>query len=437
MCKVSILIPIYNVEKYLRQCLDSVVKQTLQDIEIICINDGSTDSSPTIINEYAAKDSRIKVINKPNSGYGHSMNQGLKLAQGEYIGIVESDDFADLNMFETLYNNAESSGADIVKSNFWSQIGERALFTELLYLEPYEEIINPKLRSKTIFARQIAIWSAIYKRQFLLDNDIKFNETPGASYQDVSFHFKTTICAEKIYFIKDAFLHYRKDNPDSSMKSRNKIYCIFDEFDEIERFLTQRKDLIDPFHYALEPLKFRQCEFHYSHLDDKFKFEFFNRMYEEFVKDNSAGYLDESFWRAGEWQSIQELLADKEKSFYRYYAISQKSKLFVQSFFGLVKSFRNIYIYGAGKRTIMTLTRIFRWKLDSLKGIVVSSMKNNPQMIADIPVIALNEASIDKVQDVILISLKDDSQYKVLYKLQTEGYRNIILMTNDLVTALR
>lgn len=437
MCKVSILIPIYNVEKYLRQCLDSVVNQTLKDIEIICINDGSTDSSPKIINEYAANDSRIKVINKSNSGYGHSMNQGLKLAQGEYIGIVESDDFVDLNMFEVLYNKAVASEADIVKSNFWAQIGEHSLFMENLSQEPYDEVFSPKLRSKSIFSRQIAIWSAIYKRQSLLNNDIFFNETPGASYQDVSFHFKSTICAEKIYFIKDAFLHYRKDNPDSSMKSRNKIYCIFDEFDEIERFFSNRKELIDPFHFALEPLKFRQCEFHYSHIDDKFKFEFFNRMYEEFIKDNSAGYLNENYWRTGEWQSVQELLADKEKLFYKYYKISQKSKLFVQNFFGLIKSFRNIYVYGAGKRTIMTLTRIFRWKLDNLKAIVVSSMKNNPQSVADIPVMMIDEANIDKNFDVILISIKDDNQYPILYKLQSDGYRNIILMTDDLVTALR
>ena len=97
MPKVSILIPIFNVEKYLRQCLDSAVNQTLKDIEIICINDGSTDSSLEILKEYAKVYNSIKIINKQNTGYGHSMNCGLKLAKGEYIGIIESDDFADKN----------------------------------------------------------------------------------------------------------------------------------------------------------------------------------------------------------------------------------------------------------------------------------------------------------------------------------------------------
>ena len=116
--KVSVVIPIYNVEKYLRQCLDSVVNQTLKEIEIICVNDGSTDSSPAIINEYAAKDPRIVVIDKANSGYGHSMNCGFDLARGEYIGIVESDDYADPDMFEKLYECAAADGLDVVKSGF-------------------------------------------------------------------------------------------------------------------------------------------------------------------------------------------------------------------------------------------------------------------------------------------------------------------------------
>ena len=119
MIRVSVLVPIYNVEKFLPECLDSLVNQTLKDIEIICINDGSTDRSPQIIQEYAKKDKRIKVINKKNSGYGDSMNQGLKKAKGEYIGIVESDDFIDLDAFEKFYKIAKKYDCDVVKSNFY------------------------------------------------------------------------------------------------------------------------------------------------------------------------------------------------------------------------------------------------------------------------------------------------------------------------------
>ncbi|MFR2030199.1 MAG: glycosyltransferase family 2 protein [Collinsella sp.] len=118
--KVSILVPICNVERYLRECLNSLVNQTLREIEIICINDGSTDSSLSIIREYERRDTRIVVIDKPNSGYGDSMNKGIELARGEYIGIVESDDFASLNMFETLYKEAVKNDLDVVRSNYYA-----------------------------------------------------------------------------------------------------------------------------------------------------------------------------------------------------------------------------------------------------------------------------------------------------------------------------
>ena len=116
---VSILVPICNVEKYLSKCLDSIEAQTLKEIEVLCINDGSKDSSLDIIKKYASRDKRFKVIDKVNSGYGDSLNIGLKMASGKYIGIVESDDYIEPNMFETLYSVAEEKCADVVKSNFY------------------------------------------------------------------------------------------------------------------------------------------------------------------------------------------------------------------------------------------------------------------------------------------------------------------------------
>ena len=109
MPKVSIIIPVYNVESYIRTCIDSVLAQSLKDLEIICVDDGSTDSSPAILDDYASKDSRVKVIHKPNRGYGHSMNVGYEAATGEYIGIVESDDYILPDMYGTLYDYAAVS----------------------------------------------------------------------------------------------------------------------------------------------------------------------------------------------------------------------------------------------------------------------------------------------------------------------------------------
>ena len=185
MPKVSVLVPIYNVEKYLRQCLDSLINQTLEDIEIICINDGSTDSSPEIISEYQAKDNRVKVINKANSGYGASMNMGVDAATGEYIGIVESDDYAENTMFEKLYNQAKANDLDILKSDFvkyWGDtnqcvkagIIDKDWCDKVFTTDEYKEALN-------IIP---SIWSAIYRKEFIQTYNIRFSETAGASYQD-------------------------------------------------------------------------------------------------------------------------------------------------------------------------------------------------------------------------------------------------------------
>lgn len=115
--KVSIIMPIYNVEKYLQQSLLSVCNQSLKEIEIVCINDGSNDSSLKILNYFAQKDSRIKVISTNNSGYGHAMNIGIEMSSGEYVGIVEPDDYVNRYMFEYLYDAAKLNGVDIVKSD--------------------------------------------------------------------------------------------------------------------------------------------------------------------------------------------------------------------------------------------------------------------------------------------------------------------------------
>ena len=122
--KVSVIVPVYNVEAYLRQCLESLINQTLQEIEFICINDGSNDSSLEILYEFKKKDKRIRVVDKKNTGYGDTVNIGINMAAGEYIGILESDDFATLNMYKILYEKAIEYDADLVKGNYYCYYGE-------------------------------------------------------------------------------------------------------------------------------------------------------------------------------------------------------------------------------------------------------------------------------------------------------------------------
>lgn len=237
--KVSVLVPIYNVERYLRQCINSLISQTLQEIEILLLDDGSTDGSARICDEYAAHDTRIRVIHKANSGYGATMNLGLKLARGEYIGIVESDDWAEHDMFESLYTLAKEHNVQVVKSDFWDYTAYHGdVFKNLLWWIEEEKVINPKYESY-IFYAQPCIWTAIYSRAFLTENLICFLETPGASYQDTAFNFKVWATAERVWLTRKPYIHYRIDNVGASVKSGGKVFCIKDEWDEIETFMDR------------------------------------------------------------------------------------------------------------------------------------------------------------------------------------------------------
>lgn len=224
MIKVSVIIPIYNEEKYLEECLKSVVGQTLREIEIICVNDGSTDDSKYIMDEYAKKDSRIKAIHKENTGYGNSVNCGLEVATGEYIGIVESDDTISKEMYKTLYSLSEEGTVDIIKGNFWNCYydTENKNTPVNIYVnqerdgvvemdEPFTLSQNPE-----ILWGHPSIWSAIYRREFLENNQIKFIEEEGASWEDNLFFHETLCKAKGIVWINKPLYYYRKNNPYSS-----------------------------------------------------------------------------------------------------------------------------------------------------------------------------------------------------------------------------
>ncbi len=240
--KISILVPVCNVEKYLAQCLDSIVSQTLQDMEIIVINDGSTDGSLEIIKKYAATDKRIRILDKVNEGYGRSMNRGINMATGEYIGIVESDDWIDPDMFENLVKIADENQVQVVKSDFYRYTttgGEQSIKANETPVWICDRVITPR-KECGVFWIQPSIWSAIYRRDFLNDNEIRFLESPGASYQDLGFSMKCWFMASRVYLTPRAWLHYRCDNENSSVKSAGKIFCVCDEWGEIDRYLAVR-----------------------------------------------------------------------------------------------------------------------------------------------------------------------------------------------------
>lgn len=243
--KVTVIVTIHNSEKYLEECLDSVCSQSLKEIEILCVDGGSIDSSPYILKKYMEKDCRIKIINDSNTSYGHKINIGIANAHGDYISILESDDKMDSLMLEHLYVVAEKFFPDIVDADslaFFENRGKIYSYKRKKYgdIECSNRIIYNSERKFPIISPG-AIWTGIYKKSFLIENKIILNESPGASYQDSSFAFLTSILAETFYHIEEPLYKYRIDNIGSSVKDNSKIFEIIEECYFLENELKKHQ----------------------------------------------------------------------------------------------------------------------------------------------------------------------------------------------------
>lgn len=331
MIKVSIIIPIFNVENYLRECLNSVRKQTLKEIEIICVNDGSTDHSLKIVQEFAKKDKRVVVITGENGGYGKAMNRGFEYATGSYIGIVEPDDYIAPNMFDELYQVAVKYKLDLVKSDFYrftrtSSGKERQQYVFLDRSKTrYGELLNPSQDPSTI-RFQLNTWTGIYRREFIETYHIRHNETAGASFQDNGFFFQTFVYAKRAMIVQKAYYKNRRDNPNSSVKSKEKVYCMNIEYDFIRNFLMEDKKRWETFRYMYWWKKYHCYMFTFSRIAQRYKKEYLRRMGREYKRAMQKGELDPSVFSELEWKKIHTLIQNIEGYYYilRYSRVVEK-----------------------------------------------------------------------------------------------------------------
>lgn len=223
---VSIIVPIYNAGPYLEQCLDSIVGQTHDNLEIILLNDGSTDNSLSVMQRYAANDNRIKIIDKQNQGYGATCNRGLTEATGTWISIVEPDDWIEPSMYSDMLafeNGFAQAGTplDIVKTPYWriwmpDTKGQKKLNCS------YKNRIHPEHQPFAIadaahlLCHHPSIWSAIYRKSFLDEHSICFKEIPGAGWADNPFLVETLCQTDRIGYFDTAYYCYREETPEKS-----------------------------------------------------------------------------------------------------------------------------------------------------------------------------------------------------------------------------
>jgi glycosyltransferase involved in cell wall biosynthesis len=306
---VSVLVPTYNAEPFLVQALDSLVEQRLDDIEVICINDGSTDRSAEILDEYARRDPRFIVIHKTNSGYGASMNIGLAHARGRYVGVLEPDDYAPSTMFEGLVSAGVRSGADIVKASYHAFQTEPRLVVRPVRLfarKLLKRVFRP-IDEPSIFQVRPSIWAGIYRRDLLVRQGIRFLESPGASYQDAGFNFKVWAAAENALLLDEHYLHYRTDNAASSVKDKGKVWAVAEEYEDAAAFIA-RLPCAEVLAHIMQARRFESYRWNLERLDPEVRPEFFDHALSEYRMASDRGLLKREYFTKKNWQAVHELI---------------------------------------------------------------------------------------------------------------------------------
>ncbi len=291
--KVSVVIPVYNVEEYLKKCLNSVINQTLSEIEVICVDDGSTDHSLQILEEYAERDDRIKVITKENGGIASARNKGMEYATGEYIGFVDSDDWIELDMYEKLYENAKFYDSDMVMCSahrFDNITHELKYDMPYFTLERFDEtfdncVFTPDKTKDFFFDICVTPWSKLYKSEFLEEIGVKFHE--GLDFEDNTFFYETYLKASKLSLVRDFLYYYRINRSGSFITSANeRFFDIVEMFDLTEDILMKTGNL-DIYMERFSNYRISSILVRYNQVDKKYKQDFFEIIKENFKKINS------------------------------------------------------------------------------------------------------------------------------------------------------
>ena len=255
---VSVVISVYNTEEYLRQCLDSVVNQTLKEIEIICVDDGSTDSSLEILREYAQKDNRFTIITQTNLHAGVARNAGLTIASGEYIYFLDSDDYLDLQALKKVYEKIVDANADICvfKNRMYRQVKEETvsciwehLLVNIPSKAPFSKFDNPSCFFQFC---NVPAWLKMYKTSFVKNNKIKFQNLRTCN--DTYFHHVTLALANSIIFLNEELITWRVGHSCTTATRGKYIYCVLKAFKAVKNRLN-KKDfalLSDTFYKAVK-----------------------------------------------------------------------------------------------------------------------------------------------------------------------------------------
>lgn len=401
MPKISILTPCYNVkEEWLSKCLESLLNQTLQDLEFICIDDGSKDDTLKRLKKYAAKDSRIKLITKPNSGYGDSMNMGLSRCTGEYVGIVEPDDWVELDMFEKLYSVAKENDLDLARCCFeeYHSDDDRAPVTDDWI--PKGVVLEP-LKDASLFMQAPGICITIAKREMLEENNIRFLPTPGASFQDMSYGFKMKTCAKRFMLIPNVLHHYRinENSSVSQVSTEQKAYCVMKEWDEIYKFAISHGECYSALKGCLPMIEKSCYSWNLERLGPDFRYGFIKKWQAELLQRIDDGQVDLGALQPNDREYLEKIAYCADEWFDSVYPGERRNTS--EGFSGKVS-------------VIITMYK----NEDTIRGTIGSVAFQSYQ---NIEIICVDDASPDRCAEIVTGLSKRDERIKLIRRAKNGG----------------
>ncbi len=378
MIKVSVIVPVYNVEDYLIECLTSIINQTLKEIEIICIDDCGTDNSINILKEYAKKDDRIKIIShKENKGLGPARNTGIKESKGEYISFIDSDDYISKDYLENLYNTIIKYDTDIVSTiNIKRVVGEAislysininkylSIFQKIFKKNHFEGISNANIKDEKENTKNypfVVAWNKLYKKSFLLDNDLFFMDIKKGS-EDEDFYQRLLLNSPSISYNHKSIYYYRERNYSLTEKYCSDPNFIINNISLMQNSINYCKektpDLLNDLYiriYELMISKFHQNiyqEDNYIHIHNFFKqifidYRFLNlknrlkrMLYNEYVEIKAS----DTYYKYLLFKRTRELNNEiyYEKNWFRLFGINNLDEYLVIILFGIKLSIKKL-----------------------------------------------------------------------------------------------
>ena len=301
--KVSVIMPVYNARDFIANAIDSVLSQTLKEIELICVDDGSTDGSLDILREYQANDDRVRIVTETNAGPAIARNNGIRRARGEYLAFLDADDFFENTLLEELYNAAEADNLDIAIADYDVYNSRKATFEKPIYPEHVEifksgEVISKsKFPDEIFFATNGAAWNKLFRASFVIENKLAF--LPDVKlYEDVYFMVGALALAIRIRMVDKVLVHHRLHSEQSRVKLFRKYYYQIPEIYVKARALLMERGMYSPLSFCYRNYTADRCYKLYNMLPGDEKDKLWNMLHDKYAEElgwvgkNAAKFAD-------------------------------------------------------------------------------------------------------------------------------------------------